>query len=396
LFRLSPEKTLNPKRQRVNLLETIWEIILENPSGIRLQEIYREIERRYPLTERQKARNPKYGHVNFQHLTRYYIQPLVASGEVIRISRGKYGPNLGKSEARTRKRVTRRSRNHEMVQEAYLIVHNKDAFERHPNMLGLTVRIDKSGNVKPLSPLTDKIRQRVTVVYYTSGDYMVEGIFEVASDRLDEGDERRVKEWTSDIQFIIKPKLKPVEGVDFRNLILKLNLFKGLKKPEKDYRMALRGPNYIRFLDSHDFHVIEKALQSSDNHRKRRILTRKYGSGGEGEEHKMLKERVANNPNIIGLTNVQEAEIEHSFISGDSADILFRINHDHYVVVEIETDFPRPGCYQALKYKVLQSAEIGANINSSNVQAVLVAKTLPLEVQDICSKYSIRTVLIRS
>lgn len=283
-----------------------------------------------------------------------------------------------------------------MAQEAYLIVHNEDAFERHPNMLGLVVSVDKSGNVKPLSPLTNRIRQGVNVVYYTSGDYAVRGIFEVASDRLDEGDKRRIKEWTSDIQFIIKPKLKPVESVDFRDLIPKLNLFKKLKKPQKDYRMALRGPNYIRFLDPHDFHVIQSALQSCNKHRQIRMLTRKYGSGGEGKEHKMLKERVVNDPEVIGLTNWKEKEVEHSFISGDSADIWFRIDHDRYVVVEIETDFPLPGCYQALKYRVLQCAEIGTGINSSNVQAVLVAKTLPTEVQDICSKYGIRTVLIRS
>jgi hypothetical protein len=102
LFRLSPAKTLNPKRPRVNLLETIREIIFENPSGIKLQEIYREIERRYPLTERQRARDPKWGHVNFQHLTRAYIQLfLVEDGEVMRISRGKYGPNLGISESKS-------------------------------------------------------------------------------------------------------------------------------------------------------------------------------------------------------------------------------------------------------------------------------------------------------
>lgn len=157
--------------------------------------------------------------------------------------------------------------------------------------------------------------------------------------------------------------------------------------------MALRGMNYIRLLDPHDFRVIEKALRSSNEHQ---ILTRKYGSRGEGQEHKVLKKRVAAHPEIIGLTNVQEVDIEHRFTSGDWSDILFKINRDRYVVVEIETDVPLPGCYQALKYKVLQCAEMGKSINSSNVEAVLVAKTLPLKVQNICSKYGIRTALIQS
>jgi hypothetical protein len=49
---------VNPKRQSHKLLKTVREIIIENPSGIKLQEIYRQIEQRYPLTERQKARDP--------------------------------------------------------------------------------------------------------------------------------------------------------------------------------------------------------------------------------------------------------------------------------------------------------------------------------------------------
>lgn len=84
----------------------------------------------------------------------------------------------------------------------------------------------------------------------------------------------------------------------------------------------------------------------------------------------------------------------HKFISGDIADIVFEIRANHYVVVEIETDYPLPGCYQALKYRVLKCAEMGKNINSSNVEAVLVAKIMPRDVRKICSKYGIRPVLI--
>jgi hypothetical protein len=81
------------KNERPNLMMTILEIIEENPSGIKLQEIYREIEQRYPLTARQRARDPKYGHINYQHLTRCYINYfLEGAGEVIRVSRGKYAP----------------------------------------------------------------------------------------------------------------------------------------------------------------------------------------------------------------------------------------------------------------------------------------------------------------
>ncbi|MDH5390209.1 MAG: EVE domain-containing protein [Candidatus Bathyarchaeota archaeon] len=292
-----------------------------------------------------------------------------------------------------------------MVQRAYFIVHGKEDFEKHPNLLGLLIRVSKNGvplldgngNFIPVSRYTDGIERGVTVVYYTSGDYMIKGIFEVASDRLDESDRRRAKEWKRSIQFIIRPILKSDDGVDFRKLIQKLDLFRHLKNPEKDYRMAIRGKNYIRPLDSHDFEIIEKALQSSVKANRAKlpkdeIMTRKYGCHGEGREHKMLKEWVAYHPESIGLTNVQKVDVEHDFISGDAADIFFEIRGDRYVVVEIETDYPLPGCYQALKYRVLQCAEMGKNINSSNVEAVLVAKTIPPDVRDVCLRYRIRSV----
>jgi hypothetical protein len=301
-----------------------------------------------------------------------------------------------------------------MVQKAYLVVHGQEDLEKHPNVLGLLVRVDKTGmplkdehgDFIPVSYKTNEIEQGDQVVYYTTGDHMIKGIFEIASDRLDKNDFRRVKEWKHGrVQFIIQPILEPDVGVAFSTLIPKLNLFRHLKNPEKDYRMAIRGKNYIRRLDPHDFRLIENALHAnveSGRVRKRsapsrdQIMTRKYGSHGEGSEHKMLKERVASHPELLGLTNVQNVDIEHPFISGDSADILFEVHGDRYVVVEIETDYPLPGCYQALKYKVLQCAETNENINSASVEAVLVAKTIPPEVRNVCAKYGIRPVLIKS
>lgn len=60
-----------------------------------------------------------------------------------------------------------------MVQSAYLIVHNKEAFERHSNVLGLIVRVDKDGSYKPVSRYTDSIGREDTIVYYTLGDCLV-------------------------------------------------------------------------------------------------------------------------------------------------------------------------------------------------------------------------------
>lgn len=133
-------------------------------------------------------------------------------------------------------------------------------------------------------------------------------------------------------------------------------------------------------------------IKKSGNRTKRVSVTRKYGSGGEGNEHRKLKEWIAHNPTEIGLTKVKRTETEYVFASGDAVDIVFELDGDTYVVVEIETFDPYPGCHQALKYRVLKCAELGLDIKSSNVEAVLVAWSISEEVKSFCNKYRIRCV----
>ena len=133
-------------------------------------------------------------------------------------------------------------------------------------------------------------------------------------------------------------------------------------------------------------------IRKSGNRIKRISMVRKYGPGGEGTEHKKLKEWIAQNPKELGLVNVKNTEIEHVFISGDAADVVFELDDGKYAVVEIETIDPLPGCYQTLKYKVLKCAELGQDIKSSNVEAILVAWSIPEEIKRFCTKYGIRFV----
>lgn len=133
-------------------------------------------------------------------------------------------------------------------------------------------------------------------------------------------------------------------------------------------------------------------IKKSGSRTKRISVVRKYGSGGEGIDHKKLKEWIARNPQEVGLTNVKRTETEYVFPSGDTADVIFELNGNRYAVVEIETFDPIPGFYQALKYKVLKCAEHGIDINSSNVEAILVAWSIPHEARHLCNKYGIRYV----
>ncbi len=120
-----------------------------------------------------------------------------------------------------------------------------------------------------------------------------------------------------------------------------------------------------------------------------RELERKYGRGGEGEEHKRLKEWVLNHPEIVVRGPVLRHHEEYRFDSGDRADIVFDRPGGKYCVVEVETDYPTPGAHQALKYRTLKCAEQGLDIKSSNVEAVVVAFLLPQDMM-FFRKYGIR------
>jgi len=131
-------------------------------------------------------------------------------------------------------------------------------------------------------------------------------------------------------------------------------------------------------------------LTNNRNQSKNQSIIRKYGSGGEGVEHKQLKQWIANNPESIGLKNVKSTEIEHSYLSGDSVDILFELTSNEDIVVEIETIDPLPGCHQLIKYRALRCAEKGISLTSSKVQAIIVAWEIPAYVIKFCKKYNIR------
>lgn len=137
-------------------------------------------------------------------------------------------------------------------------------------------------------------------------------------------------------------------------------------------------------------------LRKNKTARQKRIaLKRKYGAGGEGENHKRLKEWVANNPQAINVSKNAKCEIEYSFCCGDTVDLLFKQQNGEDVVVEIETDFPFPGAHQAIKYRALRCAEQGYKLSDSTVKSVLVAWEIPADIKSFCKKYGIETYEIK-
>lgn len=119
------------------------------------------------------------------------------------------------------------------------------------------------------------------------------------------------------------------------------------------------------------------------------VSARKYGPGGEGKDHREMKEWVAQHPEALGLTDVVSYELEHVFKSGDAVDLVFHREHGRQTVVEIETTIPMPGAHQVIKYRALLCAERNLPLSSEKISGVLVAWSIPDVVQSFCGKYSI-------
>lgn len=121
---------------------------------------------------------------------------------------------------------------------------------------------------------------------------------------------------------------------------------------------------------------------------------REWTPCGEGEAHRKLKKRVAQNPALIGLSVDARPTIERTFISGDRVDIAFDVAGKPKAVVEIETYFTEPGAYQAIKYRALMEAECGVPLGSGKVEAILVAHTCDERTHSIAKRYGVRVVVI--
>lgn len=98
------------------------------------------------------------------------------------------------------------------------------------------------------------------------------------------------------------------------------------------------------------------------------------GAGGEGEEHKRLKEYIAKNSKSIRVKSKVEGEQEHILLSGDRLDVYFP---DVNTAIEVKPlsspdgDILR-GLYQCVKYKAILDAEAAVDGREPNGKTMLV------------------------
>lgn len=86
-----------------------------------------------------------------------------------------------------------------------------------------------------------------------------------------------------------------------------------------------------------------------------------YGKGGEGAEHKAIKEFVYCNPFSVGIKDVKRKEAEYVLPSGDRLDAYFELSNGNRVAIEVkpstspDDDITR-GIFQCVKYKAVLEA----------------------------------------
>ena len=109
---------------------------------------------------------------------------------------------------------------------------------------------------------------------------------------------------------------------------------------------------------------------------------------GECEDHRRLKEYVANNPKVIGLSGFGKGEIEYCFPTQDRIDVVFR-KHDRWVGVEVkgpsspDEDLVR-GLFQTVKYAALREAELKSKSQKGRTAAILVlSRKLPAHLKEL-------------
>lgn len=110
---------------------------------------------------------------------------------------------------------------------------------------------------------------------------------------------------------------------------------------------------------------------------------------GEGEAHKALKQYIAENPMVIGLSDSWPAgEVEFDLPSGDSVDVMFSWRKQ-MVAVEVKSkisdvaDVSR-GLFQCVKYQSVTEAMLGVQGLPQNVRTVLALESkLPPKLKTI-------------
>lgn len=129
-----------------------------------------------------------------------------------------------------------------------------------------------------------------------------------------------------------------------------------------------------------------------------------YG-GGEGEEHKKLKEYILTHPEILGISGIVKAETEYQLPSGDRLDVYFELSNGDKIAIEVkpsisdDADLTR-GIFQCVKYNSILEAIRKVEAGDYSCKAILLSNrelsqlhrhlidTLSVDNIELCLNYS--------
>jgi len=155
---------------------------------------------------------------------------------------------------------------------------------------------------------------------------------------------------------------------------------------EKEY-------NVLKYINSKKLKLEDRVISTITEQTEVEQETQKYGTGGESERHKRLKQYIARNPFIINMSLDCEVIIERSFPTGDRVDIFMKDGHINLAVIEIELEGEENliiGAKQLIKYRTLELVENNFPLDSQLCKAILVAyKINSQKLESFCKSYNI-------
>lgn len=121
------------------------------------------------------------------------------------------------------------------------------------------------------------------------------------------------------------------------------------------------------------------------------------GTGGEGPEHRKLKEWISTHPEFLGINRNCNAEMERRLPSGDALDVSFRSARS-WIAVEVKSsisgdaDISR-GIFQIIKYKAVMKAECDTeNLNMKTDAVLIVEQKVPDDLRALARTVSVRVI----
>ena len=154
-------------------------------------------------------------------------------------------------------------------------------------------------------------------------------------------------------------------------------------------------------LEEYELEPLDDGLEEDDQDDDEISKPTRGGWSGkaESDEHKKLKEFIANNPDAVGLgKKSKKGIVEYLFPSSDKADVVFK-NGSKYLGVEVKSlisndDDINRGIFQCVKYQSLLRAEQKALMLPPTARAVLVVeRQLPSGLQNLSYILGIKVII---